>query len=124
MKPRRPPCLGLIERALIDREWHIVTNDLIQNAPAPDVPAHLKATFEHLVRFAALDASYARWRAAELARTSPDWHGDLPDRLDMALAERGIAIPEPFVETPSRLPNLAKGPRGLPKHRYFHDTLR
>ena len=100
-----------------------MTDALIPNAPAPDVPAHREATFQSLVRFASTDAGYSIARAAELARTNPDWHGDLPGRLAVALAERGVAIPEPFQDTPSRLPKLPKGRRGLPTAKFFHDTL-
>lgn len=87
------------------------------------MPAHRAATLAHLIRFSAFDVGYARSRAAALARQNPEWHGDLPDRLDADLAARGVKHPLPFSEPESKVPVLQKGRRGLPKRKYFHDTL-
>lgn len=97
------------------------------NAVTPAVPgyidlaAHQRATLAHLIHLASLDAGYARWRAEELASENPEWHGDLPAALDVALSARGIRIPPPFVEPECKVPPLKKGRRGLPKRKYFHD---
>ncbi|MNY13081.1 hypothetical protein D3C86_1461970 [compost metagenome] len=86
-----------------------------------DLAEHQRATLAHLIDFAALDAGYARWRAGELASENPEWHGELPAALDIALSARGIKFPPPFVEPESKVPALTKGRRGLPKRKYFHD---
>lgn len=96
---------------------------LIPGAPAPNPVAHRIATVVHLVRMAGLDAGYARWRAGDMARDNPEWFAGLLEQLDAELTYAGIQYPAPFVEPPSRPPKLARGPRGRPKHRFFHDTL-
>ncbi|QNK66067.1 hypothetical protein [Variovorax sp. PAMC26660] len=91
-------------------------------ARAPDPSAHREAMFQHYVRIAAINVGYARWAAGELAKSCPDWHGDVLDRLDADLAVRGIKHPPPFREPECKVPALQKGRRGLPKRKYFHDT--
>lgn len=92
-------------------------------ASAPDVAAHREQMFQHYVRLATVDVGYARWAAGELAKSCPDWHGDVLERLDSDLAARGINRPTPFVEPECKVPPLQKGRRGIPKRKYFHDTL-
>lgn len=75
------------------------------------------------MRFAELDAAYARWRARQMSMSDPEWFAALPDALDAELGARGVRIPGAYVDPRSKLPALPKGPRGLPKHRFFHDAL-
>ncbi|WP_454909263.1 hypothetical protein [Variovorax gossypii] len=79
--------------------------------------------FQHYVRIAATSVGYARWAAGELAKSCPDWHGDVLQRLDAHLAARGIKHPPPFIEPECKVPALQKGRRGLAKRKYFHDSL-
>lgn len=92
-------------------------------ARAPDVEAHRAATFAHVLRMVELDPSYARWTAGTMARDNPDWHADLLDRFDAELVRLNIPRPRPFEDVACKLPELKKGRRGLPKHRFFHETL-
>jgi hypothetical protein len=96
---------------------------MFPGAPAPDAAAHREATLQHVIRMAELDVGYARWVAGTMGRECPDWHGDLLERLDADLSARNVRRPAPYLEPPSKLPALPKGPRGLPKHRFFHDAL-
>ncbi|RYF59456.1 MAG: hypothetical protein EOO27_09205 [Comamonadaceae bacterium] len=92
-------------------------------APCAQPAEHFAKTLRHLLEFAQLDAGHSCARAIELARDNKLWFADLPAALDVELARLNIARPAPFIETPSKLPVFAKGRRGLPKRRYFHDTL-
>lgn len=92
-------------------------------APCARPAEHFARTLAHLIDFARLDAGYSCDRAVELSRDNKLWFADLPAALDVELALLDIARPAPFIEPPSKLPVLAKGRRGLPKRRYFHDTL-
>lgn len=96
---------------------------LFPGARAPDPAAHREATFRHILSWVPLDVAYARWQAGRMAKDNPEWHGDLLARLDAELIARGIKYPLPFAEPASKVPALTKGRRGLPKQRFFHDTL-
>ncbi|WP_213956318.1 hypothetical protein [Variovorax sp. dw_954] len=96
---------------------------LFPGAPAPDPVAHRAGMLQHLIACARQDSSYARWRAAELERDNPDWFAGFLTELDTAMAVHKIPRRAPFIDIPSRLPVLAKGRRGLPKRKFFHDTL-
>jgi hypothetical protein len=96
---------------------------MFPGAPCVDPVAHFRATLAHLADFARLDAGYAWLRANELARDNALWFAALPAALDAELIRMNVKRPHPFNEPASKLPPLLKGRRGLPKHRFFHDTV-
>jgi hypothetical protein len=110
----------LIEKHPKDADGNLL---MFPGAPCADPVAHFRATLAHLADFARLDAGYARWRAGELARDHRQWFAALPAALDAELIRMNVKYPAPFIEPESKVPALAKGRRGLPKQRFFHDTV-
>jgi hypothetical protein len=79
-------------------------------------------SLKHYLKLAELDVRYARWAAGELAKTDPEWHADVLERLDADLTGRGIQRPAPYIEPANKFQPLKKGRRGLPERKFFHDT--
>jgi hypothetical protein len=89
----------------------------VSRAEVIDPAAARAAQLQHLTWFAELDAGYARWRADQLQTECPEYFGGLLQDLDAALADCGIAVPEPFTEPASKVPALASGRRARrPRH--------
>ena len=89
--------------------------------PARD--AARAVSLRHYLRLAEVDVRYARYAAGVLAKSDPEWHGDVLERLDADLMGRGIKFPAPYIEPATKFPPLTKGRRGLPERKFFHDTL-
>lgn len=95
---------------------------MFPGAPAPDPARQREVMHQHFVSFVDFDLGYALWAAGDLAKRSPDTHGDALQRLEAHLINKNIRRPAPFIEPECKLPPVKKGVRGLPQQRLWSES--